>query len=96
MALSVVESKVHSYWRIEVVNPFHKLCLFHWQSSLLSITPWNTAGRKLGGSIRTNEQSLFPVFHTLGFGLYSCHWRLTAKPRAMCLSSPQMAVGGLV
>lgn len=25
MALSVVESKVHSYWRIEVVIPFHKL-----------------------------------------------------------------------
>lgn len=40
-----------------------KLCLFYSQSSPLSITTWNTAGRQLGGNIWTNEQSFCSISH---------------------------------
>lgn len=40
-----------------------KLWLFYWQSSLLSITTWKTAGRQLGGNIRSNEQSSHSISH---------------------------------
>lgn len=76
---------------ISISSP-HRLYLFYCQSSVLSITTWNTSGRQLGGNIRTNELCLLIVFHMLSFALNSCHW----KTRAMCLSYPQMAVSGLV
>lgn len=46
---------------ISIRSP-RRLCLFNWQSSLLSITPRNTAGRQLGGNIRTNEQPFSGYF----------------------------------